>query len=111
MKIVERAVDDVCILDLDGRISAGEAADQFRVAVASLVDGGRTRIVLNMARVPQVDSTGLGELVRAHAAAVRKGGTVRLLGVTKRVHDLLAITRLLTVFQIYDTEEEVIGSF
>jgi anti-sigma B factor antagonist len=111
MKIVERVVDGVCVLDLEGRISAGDAADLLRRTVAAKVDAGSARILLNMAQVPQVDSTGLGEMVRAHTTAVRKGGAVKLVGVNKRIHDLLAITKLLTVFSIYEAEAEAVRSF
>jgi anti-sigma B factor antagonist len=111
MKIVERQVGDVLILDLHGKIMIGEGDDALREAVTRLVDGGHTRIVLNLAEVPYVDSAGLGEIVRCYTTVSRKGGRLKLLNLTKKIQDLLAITKLLTVFETYDTEDEAVKSF
>jgi anti-sigma B factor antagonist len=111
MKIVERQVGDVLILDLHGKIMIGEGDDALREAVTRLVDGGRTKIVLNLAEVPYVDSAGLGEIVRCYTTVSRKGGRLKLLHLTKKIKDLLAITKLLTVFETYDSEEEAVKSF
>lgn len=111
MKIVERQVGDVLILDLQGKIMIGEGDDALREAVTRLVDGGRTRIVLNLAEVPYVDSAGLGEIVRCYTTVSRKGGRLKLLNLTKKIKDLLAITKLLTVFETYETEDEAVKSF
>lgn len=111
MKIVERKVGDVVLLDLHGKIMIGEGDDALREAVTRLVDGGSTKIVLNLADVPYVDSAGLGEIVRCYTTVSRKGGRLKLLHLTKKIKDLLAITKLLTVFETYDSEEDAVKSF
>jgi anti-sigma B factor antagonist len=111
MKIVERQVGDVIILDLQGKILIGEGDDALRDAVMRLVDGGKTKIVLNLGEVPYVDSAGLGEIVRCYTTVSRKSGRLKLLHLTKKIKDLLSITKLLTVFETYDSEEEAIRSF
>jgi anti-sigma B factor antagonist len=111
MKITERLVGDVVILDLQGKILIGEGDDQLREAVTKLADSGRTKILLNLAEVPYVDSAGLGEIVRCYTTVSRKGGKLKLLHLTKKIQDLLAITKLLTVFETYENEEEAIKSF
>ncbi len=111
MKIVERLVGDVVILDLTGKILIGEGDDLLRDAVTKLADSGKTKILLNLAEVPYVDSAGLGEVVRCYTTVSRKGGKLKLLNLTKKIQDLLAITKLLTVFETYDSEGEAIKSF
>ena len=111
MKIVERLVGDVVILDLTGKILIGEGDDLLRDAVTKLADSGKTKILLNLAEVPYVDSAGLGEVVRCYTTVSRKGGKLKLLNLTKKIQDLLAITKLLTVFETYDSEDEAIKSF
>src|SRR5499425_2567719 len=111
MKIVERQVGDVVILDLHGKILIGEGDDVLRDAVSKLVDSGKTKILLNLADVPYVDSAGLGEIVRCYTTVSRKGGRLKLINLTNKIRDLLAITKLLTVFEVYDAEEEAIRSF
>ena len=76
-----------------------------------LVDGGKTKILLNLADVPYVDSAGLGEIVRCYTTVSRKGGRLKLINLTKKIQDLLAITKLLTVFETYDSEDEAVRSF
>ena len=111
MKIVERQVGDVIILDLHGKILIGEGDDALRDAVTKLIDGGKTKLLLNLADVPYVDSAGLGEIVRCYTTVSRKSGKLKLINLTKKIQDLLAITKLLTVFETYDTEEEGVRSF
>ena len=111
MKIVERQVGDVVILDLHGKILIGDGDDALREAVTKLSDSGRTKILLNLADVPYVDSAGLGEIVRTYTTVSRKGGKLKLLNLTKKIQDLLAITKLLTVFETYDSEDEAVRSF
>ena len=111
MKIVERKVGDVLILDLHGKIMIGEGDDALREAITRIVDGGQSRIVLNLADVPYVDSAGLGEIVRCYTTVSRKGGRLKLLNLTKKIKDLLSITKLLTVFETYDSEAEAVKSF
>jgi anti-sigma B factor antagonist len=111
MKIVERQVADVTILDLQGKILIGEGDDVLRDAVSRLVDGGKTKILLNLAEVPYVDSAGLGEIVRCYTTVSRKGGRLKLINLTNKIRDLLSITKLLTVFETYETEEQGVKSF
>jgi anti-sigma B factor antagonist len=111
MKIVERQVDDVHILDVHGKILIGEGDDALRDAVTKLVKGGKKKILLNLADVPYVDSAGLGEIVRCYTTVSREGGRLKLVNLTKKIQDLLAITKLLTVFETYDSEPEAVKSF
>ncbi len=111
MKIVERQVQDVTILDLHGKILIGEGDEALRDAVNKAVDAGKTKLLLNLADVPYVDSAGLGEIVRCYTTVSRKGGKLKLINLTKKIQDLLSITKLLTVFETFDTEEEGVRSF
>jgi anti-sigma B factor antagonist len=111
MKIVERQVGDVIILDLHGKILIGEGDDALREAVTKLVDGGKTKLLLNLADVPYVDSAGLGEIVRCYTTVSKKGGKLKLLNLTKKIQDLLSITKLLTVFDTFENESEAVKSF
>jgi anti-sigma B factor antagonist len=111
MKITERQVKDVTILDLHGKILIGEGDDALRDAVTRVVDSGRTKILLNLADVPYVDSAGLGEIVRCYTTVSRKNGRLKLLNLTKKIRDLLSITKLLTVFEAFENEDEAVKSF
>ena len=111
MKIVERQVGDVIILDLHGKILIGEGDDALREAVTKLVDSGKTKLLLNLADVPYVDSAGLGEIVRCYTTVSKKGGKLKLLNLTKKIQDLLSITKLLTVFETFESESEATKSF
>src|SRR5690242_12195497 len=98
MTIHERSFGDITILDIDGRITVQDGADEFRDAVRQLVRRGRLNLVLNLTAVPYIDSTALGQIIRAYTTTTRLGGALKLLGVTGRVHELLVITKLLSVF-------------
>ena len=111
MTIEERNVGDVVILDLKGKITLGEGDELLKDKVNSLVNQGRRKILLNFGDVPYVDSAGLGEIVRTYTTVSRQGGSLKLLNLTKRITDLLAITKLLTVFETYDAENEAVKSF
>ena len=111
MKIEERAVGGVTILDLHGKMLIGEGDELLREKINQLVENGTEKIVLNLAEVPYVDSAGLGEIVRCYTTVSRKNGKLKLLHLTKRIHDLLSITKLLTVFETYDSEEDAVKSF
>jgi len=111
MKIEERAVDGVTILDMQGKMLIGEGDELLREKINTLVENGTEKIVLNLAAVPYVDSAGLGEIVRCYTTVSRKNGKLKLLHLTKRIHDLLSITKLLTVFDTYEDEAEVVKSF
>ncbi len=111
MKIEERAVEGVTVLDLQGKMLIGEGDELLRERINNLVESGTNRIVLNLADVPYVDSAGLGEIVRCYTTVSRKEGKLKLLNLTKRIHDLLSITKLLSVFETYDNEEDAVKSF
>jgi anti-sigma B factor antagonist len=111
MQIDQRAVGDVIVLDLKGKITLGEGDELLKDKVNSLVNQGHKKIVLNLADVPYIDSAGLGEIVRTYTTVSRQGGSLKLLNLTKRITDLLSITKLLTVFETFDSEKEAVGSF
>ncbi len=111
MQIEERIVDDVTILDLKGKMTLGEGDELLKDKVNSLVSQGHKKIVLNLSDVPYIDSAGLGEIVRTYTTVIRQNGKLKLLQVSKRVYDLLVITKLLTIFDSYETEEDAVRSF
>ncbi len=111
MQIDQRAVGDVVLLDVKGRITMGEGDELLKDKVNSLVNQGHKKIVLNLAEVPYIDSAGLGEIVRTYTTVSRQGGSLKLLSLTKRITDLLSITKLLTVFETFDSENEAVRSF
>jgi anti-sigma B factor antagonist len=111
MQIVERKNSDVTVLDLKGKITLGEGDELLKDKVNSLVNQGHKKIVLNLAEVPYIDSAGLGEIVRTYTTVSRQGGSLKLLGLTKRITDLLSITKLLTVFETFDSENDAVRSF
>ena len=111
MQIDERAIGDVVILDVKGRVMLGEGDEVLKDKINSILNQGRKKIILNLAAVPYIDSAGLGEVVRTYTTVSRQGGQLKLLNVTKRITDLLAITKLLTVFDTYDSESEAVQSF
>jgi len=111
MKIAERTQNGVTILDLDGKIVLGEGDDVLRNHMRKLIASGSRQVLLNLAKVPYVDSAGLGELVRCHTRMVTVGGAIKLLNLTRRMEDLLQITKLVTVFETHDSEAEALASF
>ena len=111
MTLHERRIGDVTILDIDGRITVQDGADIFRGVVRQLVALSRVKLVLNFHDVPYIDSTALGEIIRAYTSVTRRGGTLKLLHVPGRVHELRMITRLLSVFDLFDAEAEAMKSF
>ncbi|MEP7304790.1 MAG: STAS domain-containing protein [Acidobacteriota bacterium] len=111
MQITERSVGDVMVLDIKGKITLGEGDEQLKDKVNSLVNQGQKKMVLNLAGVPYLDSAGLGEVVRAYTTVSRQGGSLKLLNLTKRITDLLSITKLLTVFETFDSENDAVQSF
>jgi anti-sigma B factor antagonist len=111
MKINERTVGDVTVLDLEGKLLIGEGDELLREKINSLVEGGTTKILLNLGEVPYMDSAGLGEVVRCYTTVSRKNGKLKLVNLTKRLQDLLSITKLLTVFETYEDEGEAVKSF
>lgn len=111
MKITTRQVDGVTILDLSGRITLGEGSVMLRDAVRDLLAKGSKQILLNLGDVNYIDSSGIGELVSAYTTARNQGGELKLLNLTKKVHDLLQITKLYTVFDVKDDEASAVASF
>jgi anti-sigma B factor antagonist len=111
MHIDERTIGDVVVLDIKGRVQLGEGDEMLKDKVNSLLNQGRKKIILNLAEVPYIDSAGLGEVVRTFTTVSRQGGNLKLLNLTKRITDLLAITKLLTVFDTYDSEQDAVQSF
>ncbi|HUY94209.1 MAG TPA: STAS domain-containing protein [Terracidiphilus sp.] len=111
LTIASREVDGVTVLDLSGRITLGEGSVQLREAVRDLISKGARNILLNMSDVNYIDSSGLGELVSAFTTAKNQGASVKLLGLTKKVKDVLQLTKLYTVFDVYEDEASGIGSF
>jgi anti-sigma B factor antagonist len=111
MQIDERVVGDVTVLDLKGKMTLGEGDELLREKVSSLVSQGKKKLILNLDGVPYIDSAGLGEIVRTYTTVSRQGGKLKLLNLTKRIEDLLSITKLLTVFEVYEDEGEALQSY
>jgi anti-sigma B factor antagonist len=111
MQIAERSAGNVKVLDLSGQITFTQGDQLFKDKIHSLVHQGHKNILVNMANVNHVDSAGLGELVGAYTTVTKAGGSMKLVGLTKRLHDLLAITKLLTIFDTFDTEQDALKQF
>ena len=111
IKVTTRQVDGVTILDLSGRITLGEGSVQLRDGVRDLLSKGQKNILLNLGDVNYIDSSGIGELVSAYTTVRNQGGELKLLNLTKKVHDLLQITKLYTVFDIKDDEASAIAAY
>ena len=111
LNINERQAGDVTILDLSGKITIGEGSVQLREAVRRLLDEGKKKVLLNLGDVSYVDSSGIGELVSSYTTTNNNGGQLKLLNLTKKIQDLLMITKLLTVFQTFDSEQDAVASF
>ena len=112
MHISERTVDDVVIVDVSGKVTLGDGGDVLlRDKMRSLIQQEHKKVLLNLGDVSYVDSAGLGEIVQSYATVTKNGGTLKLLNVTKRIKDLLSITKLLTVFECHDSEAEALKSF
>jgi anti-sigma B factor antagonist len=111
MKSSTRQVDGVTIVDLSGRITLGEGSIVLRDTVRDLIGKGNKKILLNLGDVNYIDSSGIGELVSAFTTVRNQGGELKLLNLTKKVHDLLQITKLYTVFDVKDDETAAVRSF
>jgi anti-sigma B factor antagonist len=111
MKINSRTVKDIHILDCSGKITLGEGTMAVRNTVGNILRRGGKRIVLNLADVNYIDMTGIGELVRTYTKVANKGGELKLLCLTKKVREVLALMKLLTVFQVYSSEPDIIASY
>jgi anti-sigma B factor antagonist len=111
MQISERQSGSVTILDLSGKITLGEDGTLLKDKLQSLLHQGKKSILVNLGQVQYVDSAGLGALVSAYTTVTREGGSLKLVNVTKKLQDLLSITKLLTVFDTYDSEDEAVRSY
>ncbi len=111
MEIQERTLQNVVVLDLTGKLTIGEGDELLKERISNLVQQGHHNLLLNLEGVPYVDSAGLGEIVRTYTTVSRQGGKLKLVNLTKRITDLLAITKLLTVFETYESEDEAVKSF
>jgi anti-sigma B factor antagonist len=112
MNISQRTVQGVCVLDIDGPITLGaDGSEKLGDKVRSVLQSGEKRVLLNVGAVAYIDSAGLGELVNAFTTVKKQGGALKLVGVTKKLKDLLVITKLATVFDSYDTEAEALESY
>ena len=111
MQIDERVVNGVTILDLKGKITLGDGDEALKDKINSLMHQDRKSILLNFESVPYIDSAGLGRLVQTYTTVSRQGGQLKLVNLTKRITDLLSITKLLTVFETFDTEQEAFKSY
>lgn len=110
-KLTTRQVGDVTVVDVSGRITLGEGASALRTTLRDLAANGHKKLLLNLAEVSYIDSSGIGELVSAFTTVANQGGAVKLVNLTTRVKDLLQITKLYTVFDIYDDEAAGVSSF
>ena len=111
LQIDQRVVSGVTILDLKGKITLGEGDELLKKEIDSLIQKDQKKLLLNLEGVPYIDSAGLGEIVRTYTTVSRQGGKLKLLNLTKRIQDLLAITKLLTVFETYESEPDAVKSF
>jgi len=111
LALTERQIGAVTVLDLVGKLTIDYDAQRLKDKINNLIQQGRTQIVLNLTDVPYIDSGGLGQLVASYGSVAKTGGGLKLLGVSKRNHDLLSITRLVTLFDAYDSEKEAVESF
>ncbi|CAN5764327.1 STAS domain-containing protein [soil metagenome] len=111
LNISERQAGDITILDLSGKITIGEGSVALRGTIRRLLGEGRNKILLNLGSVGYIDSSGIGELVSSFTAVNKENGQLKLLNLTQKIQDLLAITKLLTVFDVFEDEGEALGSY
>jgi anti-sigma B factor antagonist len=111
LNISERQAGDITILDMDGKVTIGEGSVALRNTIRRLLGEGKSKILLNLGGVGYIDSSGIGELVSSFTAVNKEGGTLKLLNLTQKIQDLLAITKLLTVFDTFDSEADALNSF
>lgn len=111
LKMGTRQVNGITIVDLSGQITLGDASAALRTEILDQVNNGSKKILLNLAEVTYIDSAGLGELTGSFTSVKNRGGHLKLLNLTKRVHDLMQITKLYTVFDVYDDEKKALASF
>lgn len=111
MKATSRTVDDVEIISLQGKITIGAGDTQLREVINNAVSAGKTKILLDLSQVTTIDSSGIGELVGSYTTITNRGGKLKLLHLPAKLNELLHVTQLITVFEVYEDEKEAIGSF
>jgi len=111
LNINERQAGDVTVLDMSGKITIGEGSVALRTAIRRVLEEGKRRILLNLGGVSYIDSSGIGELVSSYTAINKEGGQLKLLNLTQKIQDLLTITKLLTVFDVYENEADALNSY
>ncbi len=111
MKISKRKNGDVLVLDLEGKILIGEGIEELRKTINSAIKEKEAKLLLNFKKVPYLDSTGLGEVVRSYTSVKKEGGVVKIVNLTNKVHDLLSVTKLITVFETFEDEAKAVASF
>lgn len=111
LNITERQAGDITILDMNGKVTLGEGSVALRNTVRRLLGDGKKKILLNLGSVGYIDSSGIGELVSSFTAVNKEDGTLKLLNLTQKIQDLLAITKLLTVFDVFDSEADALASY
>ena len=111
VKLTTRQVGDVTVIDAVGRITLGDGASAFRDTIRDLAGKGQKKLLLNLAEVSYIDSSGIGEMVSGFTTVSNQGGQLKLLNLTKRVKDLLQITKLYTVFEVFEDEAAAVRSF
>jgi anti-sigma B factor antagonist len=111
MAIGQRTVGDITIIDVSGRVTIPEGINALREVVRPLMHEGRVKLVLNFAETSYIDSTALGDIVHTYTSVIRKGGSLKLLNVPPRILQLFVVTRLLTIFDVFDSEAEAVRSF
>ena len=111
VELTNRQVGDVTVIDAKGRITLGEGSSDFRDTIKDLVAKGQKNVLVNLAQITYIDSSGIGEMVSGYTTVANAGGKLKLLSLTKRIQDLLQITKLYTVFEVYDDEAAGLASF
>ena len=111
MPVTTRQKNGVTILDVTGKVTIGVGDVQLREAVRQALDGGAKNILLNVKDTTTIDSSGVGEFISSYTGATNRGGALKLLSVPSKLHDILTITQLISVFEIYDNEDEAVASF
>jgi len=111
LNISERQAGDITILDMSGKVTIGEGSVALRTTIRRLLGEGKKKIILNLSGVGYVDSSGIGEFVSSFTAVNKENGSLKLLNLTQKIQDLLAITKLLTVFDVFESESEALSSY
>jgi anti-sigma B factor antagonist len=111
MKASNRSVDGVEIISLEGKITIGAGDTQLREVISNAINSGKNKILLELSKVTTIDSSGIGELVGSYTTVTNRGGKLKLLHLPAKLNELLHVTQLITVFEVYDNEKEAVGSF